>query len=89
MPREHDGAWPYTLSTDARTAVTARECSKFGSGGPTSTIRVVCRSPNTGGKPLRSMKCRSDEYTSRTGVGITPSTPRTIVDRRTADDSEG
>jgi hypothetical protein len=52
-------------------------------------MRVVCRSPNTGGKPLRSMNRRSDEYTLRTGVGITPSTPRTMTDRRTAEDSDG
>ena len=35
------------------------------------------------------MKRRSDAYTSRTGVGITPSTLRTIAERRTADDSDG
>jgi hypothetical protein len=52
-------------------------------------MRVLCKSPNTGGNPLRSMYLRSDEYTLRTGVGITPSTPRTIAERRTADDSDG
>ncbi len=52
-------------------------------------MRVLCRSPNTGGNPLRSMNRRNDEYTSRTGVGMTPSTPRTIDDLRTADDSVG
>ncbi len=50
---------------------------------------VLCKSPNTGGNPLRSMYLRSDEYTLRTGVGMTPSTPRTIAERRTADDSDG
>jgi hypothetical protein len=35
------------------------------------------------------MYLRNDEYTLRTGVGITPSTPRTIAERRTADESDG